>query len=280
MNRPRQRPPAAGSSGRPESGRVSSLERVKLSTLVYEDLGQRIVNGEYQAGDTLPSETELGQVFGVSRTVIREALQQLVSYGLVHSRPKVGAKVMPWEAWEFGNAAVIGWVARSPEKESFLRHVTEMRAVIEPHAAMLAARRADTAQREEVAEAIALMKEAVSRTDVERFKQADARFHEAVTRASGNPVLIDFMGRLHHALRLSRDNSTRAIDIEAMLDRMDVETREELARMALEAHQTVADAILAGNEKGARSAMVALIEDIDNTLEMVFIAGEHIDTTP
>ncbi|MFT0138052.1 FadR/GntR family transcriptional regulator [Alcanivoracaceae bacterium MT1] len=270
MSQPKKNPSAAKGPGRSVPAGGLSVERVKLSTQVYEELGQRIVDGEYRTGETLPSEAELGQAFGVSRTVVREALQQLVSYGLVQSRPKIGARVMPWDEWEFGNAAVIGWVSRSPGKEDFLRHVTELRAVIEPHAAALAARRINVEQREDIQRALALMEQAVSCVDVELFKDADALFHYALTRSSGNPLLIDFMGRLHHALTLSRDNSTRAIDLDQMLERMAVHTREELGRKALEAHEAVAKAVFAGDESGARRAMETLIDEVDSALEVVF----------
>nr|WP_240954330.1 FadR/GntR family transcriptional regulator [Solimonas marina] len=240
-----------------------------MSNAVFEDLGQAIINGDYPTGSSLPGELDLASAYGVSRTVVREALYQLTASGLVLSRPKVGAQVLPRESWEYGSAAVIRWVANSPARAEFLHHVTEMRRVVEPEAAALAALRADDGQRARVAEAMADMRLAVEREDVDLFKAADENFHLSIAHACGNPLLMEFAAKLRRAVTLSRETSTQAIDDPKIVEQMKKANVYELAQLAIDAHAKVADAILLGNDKGARKAMTALLKEVDHALTLV-----------
>ena len=250
-------------------GRITPVARVKLSNAVYEDLGQAIVNGEYPTGSSLPGELDLGTAYGVSRTVVREALYQLGACGLVQSRPKVGAQVLPRESWEFGSAAVIRWVSQSPGRAEFLHYVTEMRRIVEPEAAAMSARRASEVQRRKISDAMADMRLAVEREDIDLFKLADENFHLSIAYACGNPLLMEFTAKLRRAVTLSRDTSTSAINHEEIVKQMNKSSVDELAQLALAAHNKVAESILEGDEMGARCAMQELLNEVDHALTLV-----------
>ncbi len=79
----------------PNSGRPAGRRHQRLSEMVAATLGKRIVNGQYQPGDTLPTEPAVQAEFGVSRTAVREAIRLLSAKGLTASRPKIGTRVRP-----------------------------------------------------------------------------------------------------------------------------------------------------------------------------------------
>jgi DNA-binding FadR family transcriptional regulator len=151
------------------------------------EIGMRIVRGEYPPGAILPNETSWAKMFDVSRSAVREAIKMLMAKGLLNSRPKVGSWVEPRERWNLLDRDVLNWYAMSPDREKFLKTVQEFRYLIEPEAAAFAARRRSDEQMAEISDACREMGEARSlpeRTD------ADTRFHLAILRASGNELLV------------------------------------------------------------------------------------------
>ncbi|RAC79159.1 FadR/GntR family transcriptional regulator, partial [Burkholderia multivorans] len=122
--------------------------RARRRTIIQRDLhGQTafrlataILRGDYPPDSLLPREPDLMAMFGVSRTVLREALRTLTSKGLVESRPKVGTRVRPRRAWNLLDADLLDWYARVAPALSFALKLQEMREMIEPHAAAMAAR--------------------------------------------------------------------------------------------------------------------------------------------
>src|SRR5829696_6445731 len=107
---------------------------------VYE-IGRRIVSGELQPGDLLP-EGELIAELDISRTVLREAIKVLGAKGLVEAKPRVGTKVSARNHWRLMDPDILAWQSEAGLDEPFLRNLAEVRYVIEPAAARLAAQRA------------------------------------------------------------------------------------------------------------------------------------------
>jgi DNA-binding FadR family transcriptional regulator len=130
-------------------GRFDNEERRKTAgrALIQHDLHGRvahllataILRGDYAPETILPREAELMETFGVSRTVLREALRTLTSKGLIESRPRVGTRVRPREAWNLLDVDVLDWYSRVAEPMAFALKLQEMREMIEPYAAGLAA---------------------------------------------------------------------------------------------------------------------------------------------
>jgi DNA-binding FadR family transcriptional regulator len=112
---------------------------------VAYELGTEILRGDFPPASTLPREAELMERFGVSRTVLREALRTLTSKVLIESRPKIGTRVRPQQAWNLLDADVLEWYSRVAKPLLFAIKLQEMREMIEPYAAALAAGNRDDA---------------------------------------------------------------------------------------------------------------------------------------
>jgi DNA-binding FadR family transcriptional regulator len=163
---------------------------------VVEWLGRRIVSGELSHGSQLPNEAELAAQLKVSRGGIREAVKALAAKGLVEPRPRLGTRVLPRDQWNLMEREVITWhsAASTPD---FLTDLLELRQMVEPGAAELAAGRASEEQLATLESAYLDMAEhAPGLPDAEdAFVQADLTFHLTLLRASGNQ-LVEQLGRL------------------------------------------------------------------------------------
>jgi DNA-binding FadR family transcriptional regulator len=163
---------------------------------VVEWIGRRIVSGELPYGSQLPNEAELAAQLKVSRGGVREAVKALAAKGLVEPRPRLGTRVLPRSEWNLMDRSVIDWHSEVAPPE-FLGDLLELRLMVEPGAAQLAAERATEAQLAELDAAYAEMAEHAPHLPAgERaFVQADLTFHLTLLRASGNQ-LIEQLGRL------------------------------------------------------------------------------------
>ena len=94
-----------------------------LHHAVAEDIGARILKGEFAPGTLLPNEAEWCQAYKVSRTAVREAIRMLAAKGLVASRPKIGSRVEPRERWNLLDRDVLGWYGAAMDAEKFLQSI-------------------------------------------------------------------------------------------------------------------------------------------------------------
>ncbi len=204
-------------------------------------LATAILRGDYAPGALLPREAELMQSFGVSRTVLREALRTLTSKGLVESRPKVGTKVRRRSAWNLLDADLLEWYSQVAPPVAFALKLQEMREMVEPYAAELAAR-AHTA---ETIEALELAHAAmVAARNIDEWVRADLRFHLGVLAACSNELLMPLGSLIERTLEAQlRLNAKRA----------------DVFNAALGQHTAVYDAIRARRAQAAREAMADLL---------------------
>lgn len=215
---------------------------------VARTLGAEIINGVYPPGSKIPGEAEILQRFGVSRTVLREVLKTLTAKGLIVSKTRVGTKVLPPSSWNMFDAQVLSWkMAAGGLDEAFHGDLTEIRLVIEPRAAALAARRRDPADIAELRRAIDAMWQATeSRRD---FAAADLAFHQALGAASGNTLMRSISAVIETALVASFTMSSPIND-------------PDLHHLNVSSHAAIVDAIEAGDEDGAADATRAVIKDL------------------
>src|SRR5690554_3686810 len=148
-----------------------------LHSLVLGQLGLAIVGGEFAEGSILPADAELLQRFGVSRTVLREALKTLAAKGMIEARARIGTRVLPRERWNLFDADVLAWHFEMGPDVGFLRSLAEVRIGIEIEAAALAAERASPEQAAGLADAVERMAAAATPAD---FARHDLEFHKAV----------------------------------------------------------------------------------------------------
>ncbi|WP_248730142.1 MULTISPECIES: FadR/GntR family transcriptional regulator [Halomonadaceae] len=210
-----------------------------LSVHVADQLESLITQGKVPVGQKLPTENSLCDSFGVSRTVIREAITHLKSLGLVETRRGVGTTVLRSASIEAMPAERI-----SPTTVEDILHVLELRLNIEPAAAELAAQRHDEADRGLLeAKHAAFIK---ARNEKSQARIEDYDFHYAIAAATKNPFFKVFYEQLSQAViprakLMSIEINTAATD-------------KYLARVE-EEHTYILEAILARDPEAAREMM-------------------------
>lgn len=172
----------------------------RLYEQVVERISDQIFDGRLRKGDQLPNERALAEQFGVSRTVIREAMKTLANTGLIEVRTGQGTFVVDDTAGALKNS--IQTLMRVGSDENRLRELVELRELLEPGVAELAARRADKAEIEKMQERIDEMSSHMD--DEESYIRADNRFHQLIAQASRNrliPRILDSIVDLLNELR-------------------------------------------------------------------------------
>jgi DNA-binding FadR family transcriptional regulator len=226
-----------------------------LHMRIAEYFGVQIMNGEYAPGTVFPTEAALGTSLGVSRTAIREAIKVLASKGLVEVRRKTGTRVRPIEDWNSLDPDVISWkFSDESGTRGAIRDLTELRRIIEPVCAYLAAQRANKDQIIEIEKALNDMESAAGKT--EATVDADLRFHLAILDATHNSFMRPFGALIQAGLRAS-----------FRLTNAD----KEAYRRSLVKHRTVYTAIQSGSAQQAEEAMHAVLRgshrDIERSLD-------------
>ncbi|WP_241983491.1 FadR/GntR family transcriptional regulator [Cryobacterium tagatosivorans] len=184
---------------------------------VIDAIGRAIVGGRYEPGSLLPKEAELMEEYGVSRTSLREATKVLAAKGLIEIRQKVGTRVRPEGLWNAFDSDVLTWSSEEGKGEAIIRDLVELREILEPSAARLAAARASKADLERIAKAHLSMAENVR--DPARYAESDVEFHMAVFAASHNVLLQRFGYFVADFLHLSFDLQQKALlEREQVLD--------------------------------------------------------------
>jgi DNA-binding FadR family transcriptional regulator len=205
--------PAVGAA--PANGRHDALvppSRIAGSSVhagIANEIGRRIVGGDYLPGTVLPNEAEWVEIFDVSRPAVREAIKILMAKGLLSSRPRVGSRVEPRERWNLLDRDVLAWYATSPHRQSFLSTVQEFRHIFEPEAAALAAVRRTESQMAEISKACQDMGTA---TTLRSRTEADTRFHMAILQAAGNELLVPLGVLIESGLEALFVYTTRVVD--------------------------------------------------------------------
>jgi len=214
-----------------------------LATQICRELGRRIVAGHLREGELIDDENRLCERFGVSKSVIREAVKLLVGKGMLEVRRGHGTRVRWRVSWNLLDDDVLAWHQGVAPRPDFLGQLMDVRQVIEPNAASWAARSATIAQIDAIREAQNKMEAAPS---VQDFVVADALFHRAVLRAANNEVLMAMEGVIFSSL-LSSIQLTNA------------DPRDNKRSAPL--HRKVLNAIEAHAEEAASEAMKEHLED-------------------
>ena len=210
-----------------------------LTVELVEAVGDRIRDGSLACGTKLPREADLMTEFGVSRTVVREAMSRLQAAGMVETRHGVGTFVVgPGDATAF---------RIDPEQLATLQEVIdvlELRIALETESAGLAAARRTEAHLQAIGAALAAFGAALEAG--QDAVGADFQFHLEIARATGNRHFVDLMGTLGASMipraRLA-PTLPPAAQQSVYLTRINVE------------HQSVLDAIARQDVEGARAAM-------------------------
>jgi GntR family transcriptional regulator, transcriptional repressor for pyruvate dehydrogenase complex len=210
-----------------------------LSDELITHLAARIMSGEWQPSDKMPTEQEMIAEFGVSRTVVREAIAALKAEGLVQTRQGAGAFVssdMRLRPFRIDAADM-------QDIENVL-DIMQLRMTIEIEAAGLAAQRGDPASRTEIERSLGAFAAEIAAGSA--AVDADFQFHIAVSRATGNDYFARFLEFLgHHII------PRQSIRVEATGPEEQVKYLERVLRE----HRSIFEAIAAGSADKARRAM-------------------------
>jgi DNA-binding FadR family transcriptional regulator len=224
----------------------------RLSDRVAIDLGSRIVRGELAAGSRLPTEAELGDLFGVSRSVIRDAVRTLSALGLVEVKQGVGMLVASPNEAPFTGALII----RLMRSDLTVGDVFEGRAAIEIEIAGIVAGRGTEEDWAVIERALADFLEAVEGRDWERAERFHLAFHLSVLRAAHLPALEILLRPMHEIIMLS----SLPPSLEGK-DLADVWTIEDARR-----HVPIFEALRDRDEERAREAMSDHFPLLDDSL--------------
>ncbi len=215
---------------------------VSLHQHVVDELGGGIVCGAFKPDEVLPVEDNLAEAFGVSRTVVREAIKVLVHKRLLEVRTRTGTRVLPSAAWNHLDPDILRWRFAGGLTPKFLSEVAEVRRMVESAAAELAAARAPPAAVRAIEDALLEM---MTATADDALVAADLRFHSCILEAAGNELLLG----LRQGMEGAWNSAFRLL----------TQTKAEGER-SLALHKAASDAIVAGDPAAARAAMDRLID--------------------
>lgn len=201
-----------------------------------------MVSGTIAEGALLPRESELSRQFSVSRQAVREALKVLAAKGLVSTRRRTGTLVLPRTEWNLLDPDVLAWHPPSQLTPKFKRDLIELRGIIEPSAAGLAAAHGDKQAVAAISIALDGMRAAIG--EIEPFVRADIAFHVGIFAAAGN----DLIERLSTVIR-------------PLLETTFPHLGDQPADHAytVELHTAVYEAIAAGAPARAKKAMQVIL---------------------
>ncbi len=219
------------------------------SQRLYQEIAEQILNmireGQLKPGDLLPSERELAQRMHVSRVSVRDAIRVLEARGIVEVRQGEGTRVRTPDA-----ATLVAPLSALLEvRRELVRHLFDLRRMIEPQFAAEAARRITPAHLERLQEIVARQ---AARTARGEFPiEEDEAFHRGIVEATGNPVALEVHAILAEYLRGGRD--------------LALQTPERAAR-SLEGHRAILEALAARDPTAAREGMWRHIHEVEALL--------------
>jgi GntR family galactonate operon transcriptional repressor len=237
---------------------VASIPRQRLHDTVTREIALGILRGTIGRGESaLSTEGDLCRHLNVSRTILREAIKVLAAKGLIEVRPRTGIHVRPRNEWNLVDPDLLAWLCAAGVDDLFVRDLCEVRAIVEPAAAELAAARATD---QEIADLLRWYGLIEANTDNEAARlEADRNFHAAIFGACHNVFLTQMNTTVGAALR-----ATQQIGVHL----------PQVMQESVLAHKEVADAIARRDRSGGRAAMERLIRQSTEHLHRVLHPNE------
>jgi len=221
------------------------IKKTRIHEEVVTQIHELIREGRLKAGDQLPSERELAETFQVSRASVREALRALETHGLIISRTGMGNFIadLPVESLVAPLAKLL------TEEKNALADIFELRKLIEPQIASMAAERATVKDIERMKRLLDKQSEQVQRgaTGVD----ADTEFHFAIGQATQNHAIEKLVSGLLDVLSHSREESLQTAG---------------RRQASIDSHLAIVAAIEKHDEAKAREAMRYHIEQVERNV--------------
>ena len=224
------------------------VTRETLSAQIRDRLLERITSGALEPGARVPSERALSEQFGVARTSVREAMQGLLSLGVIERRGNRSyvAEQLPDVSFD-----------ELDDRKQFVQQLFETRRLLEIPMIELAAARASEGQRDDIAELASRFSRDMSLAE---FRELDRAFHTALSAACGNPLLVELYGKVMARL-------FRSPGVESLLS--DDANRDEVHRIVDEAatqHARLAAAVAQGDAEAAAAEAAAHLRAVERSL--------------
>ena len=216
----------------------------RLYEQIVEQLEDSILKGVLKPGDQLPPERDLAQRFGVSRTAVREAVKALREKGLVEAYTGRGTFVTNGTSQAIRQS--LNLIVKISQQEGTL-HLAELRRILEPEIAALAAPKIEEQLLATMRESVASMDRSIQSHDPEGYIEADLDFHLALAEAAGNPLILALIDSI---VELLREQRSRIFNVEGGPERGQFH------------HKRILEAIEAGDAEAARKAMQAHLKQV------------------
>jgi DNA-binding FadR family transcriptional regulator len=216
--------------------------KLRVHGIVARQIGTDIVSGQLRPGHVLDGEVEASLRRKISRNTYREAIRMLIAKGLLTSRTRTGTRVTQTADWHLLDPDVLAWMFSGTPRPELIHGVFELRAVVEPAAAALAATRRTQQHLEQMRRALEEME--THSLDKPEGREADKAFHAGLLSSTGNPFMISLANGV-----------TAAVDALTLYKlRLAKVTRDPVPD-----HWRVFDAIAARDGDAAHEAMIRLI---------------------
>jgi acetyl esterase/lipase/DNA-binding FadR family transcriptional regulator len=219
--------------------------RSRLHGSLAHRIAGDIIRGTLEPGALLPNEDKASASFGVSRSAYREAIRTLAAKGLVIALPKVGTKIAPRSSWRILDPDVLAWHFELEPRDEFVRNLFELRKIVEPSAAALAATRRSEEELSRLADSLARMARMNPRTG--GWLNAIIAFHEELLSSAQNDAISALWPAVQTTLRWS-------VKLQMMLPTL------SLAHDPVADHARVFEKIASQNAEGALQEMALLID--------------------
>jgi GntR family transcriptional repressor for pyruvate dehydrogenase complex len=234
------------SSPKPDPDGEIPVYKVIRTSRLYEQIVQQIeesvLNGSLKPGDQLPAERELAQRLGVSRTAVREAVKALREKGLVEAYSGRGTFITDGTTHAARQSFDLMVKIGQQEGSS---HLAELRLILEPGIAAIAAVRVEEEHLAAMREAVAVMD--LAQRDPEAYIEADLDFHLALAEAAANPLILSLIDSI---VGLLREQRIKIFNVEGGPQRGQVH------------HKRILEAMERRDPEMARAAMAAHLEQV------------------
>jgi GntR family transcriptional repressor for pyruvate dehydrogenase complex len=218
------------------------VQTSRLYEQIVQQIEESILQGTLKEGDQLPAERELAQQFGVSRTAVREAIKALHEKGFVDAFPGRGTFIANGNSNSMRQS--LDRILKSGTSDG-AAHLVEIREILEPEIAALAAARADDQDLATMREAVSVMDNA--RHDADAFIEADLDFHLSLAEAAANPFVLSLIDSI---VGLLREQRMRIFYVDGGPERGQVH------------HKRILDAVERRDSREAREAMQAHLRQV------------------
>lgn len=243
----------------PDWARDKTQPARRLPGSIADDLGTAVLRGRFKPGATFAGEIEASKKLRVSRSAYREAIRILIAKGLVESRPKTGTRVSPVSSWQLLDPEVLSWAFKNEPDQELMWALFELRMIIEPAAAELAAHRHSYAQLAIMQSALETMRK-IGLTE-EEGRLADRAFHQTLLEATGNAFLATMSTGVSAAIHWTTVYKARA---------------NAITRDFMPPHIRVFDGIRTRDPVEARQAMIDLVQMALEDTKLIVPVGEPV----